>query len=93
VTIERNLLVNLSEIKSIVLECNQCKSRMVISPDHVDIRPNSCPRGHGWQWDMTPEREQVGTLSVGFVTSLKNLRAQKSSNSGFTLLLEFKEPE
>ena len=92
-TIERNILVGLEEIKSVVLECNQCKSRMVISPDKMDVFPEACPRGHIWKWDSTPGRESVGTQSIGFAVSLKNLRSQTSSNSGFRLLLEFTDPQ
>ena len=92
-TIERNLLVGLDEIKSVVLQCEQCKSRMVISPDKMDTYPGACPRGHVWHWDTTPGREAVGTQSVGFVVSLKNLRSQTLSNAGFKLMLEFMDPK
>jgi hypothetical protein len=42
-TPERRILIGIEDIKSISLECNQCKVRLSYSPDEMIDLPQTCP--------------------------------------------------
>lgn len=93
-TREHKLVVGLEEIKNIVLECasNDCKSRVVFSPDKTDSLPQSCPHGHAWEWGA-PKQITLDSLASIWVRVLRKLRDQENTNFGFKILLEFDEPD
>jgi hypothetical protein len=88
-TFEHKLLVGLGEIKAIVFECNECKSRMVLSPEDVNKPPATCPRGHHWDWDTPSEHHSFDSPFPQFLSALKRLREPMRERVGFRLLLEF----
>jgi hypothetical protein len=92
-TVEHKLVVGLEEIKAIIFECAECKSRIVLTPEDVGTPPNKCPRGHSWEWNITDEYKNVdGSSYVFFFRSLKNLRNATKTET-FRILWEFDEPK
>jgi hypothetical protein len=92
-TFERRLVVGLEEIKAIVFECNECKSRVAISPQSIEHPPHSCPRSHSWNWDRPAERSMMASAHQDFISGLKALRdPAREHSSGFKIFLEYEEP-
>ena len=89
-TIERRIIMSLSEIKAVVFECNSCKSRTSIVPEKLETVPKECPNGHIWQSRFGLEHNDY--IFMAFITSLKQLRAPREEKTGFKVFLEFEEP-
>ncbi len=92
-TFEHMIVVGLEEIKAIIFQCNECKSRISLSPENVDSPPSRCPRGHAWDWNVPGEYQTMGSPFVSFPLSLKKLRDPLSQRAGFKMFLEFEEPK
>jgi hypothetical protein len=103
-TFEHKLLVSLGEIKAIVFECTrpsglgageqECKSRIVVSPDDIGSLPSACPRSHAWNWNVPTENAGFINALPQFIDALKKLRqAGREQQAGFRVFLEFDETE
>ena len=46
---DKNLVVNLDEIKGIRLQCKECESEVVVSPAKPYLYGHACPQGHPCQ--------------------------------------------
>jgi hypothetical protein len=93
-TFEQKLVAGLEEIKGIVFECNECKSRIVISPDSVDAPPLHCPRNHHWDWNLIDDYDKTSSPFVSFLLGLKKIRDKaRERSAGFKIFLEFNRPE
>jgi hypothetical protein len=88
-TFEHKLLVGLEEIKAIVFECNECKSRTTLSPEQIDAPPMQCPRGHPWDWNIPAQYQQTGSPFVSWLHSLRRLRDPMIVKVNFKMYLEF----
>jgi hypothetical protein len=92
-TFEHKIVVGLEEIKGIIFECNQCKSRTVLTPESANFPPQKCPNGHGWNWNVSTGYGSTESPFQAFLTSLKKLRDPLSESVGFKIFLEFEEPK
>jgi hypothetical protein len=96
-TVERKIIVGLSDLKAIIFECRQdkCKTRVTVLPDNACI-PQRCP-ACGREWMPSPPPENKNTLSnyANLVEAIAKIRAQEPNNEWpkFHVLLEFDEPE
>lgn len=91
-TFEHKLLATLEEIRAVVFECSECKSRIAVPVEKLSGLPLECPRGHRWDLDVAGEREALGQSPfLSFVMALKILR-QTHRKTRFTIYLEFDEP-
>jgi hypothetical protein len=85
-TYEHRIVLSFDEVRALVLECNQCKSRISIPPEKLEYIPETCPYGHSWQ--------AVGLGQSGtFLKSLKYLKGPVFEKTGFSIFLEFEEPK
>jgi hypothetical protein len=93
-TFEHKLVVGLEEIKAIIFQCNECKSRIVLAPEDSGKPPASCPKGHAWDWNLPEEYETIaGSAFVFFLRALKKLRDPMVQRTGFKIFLEFDQPK
>ncbi|MHB8484939.1 MAG: hypothetical protein ACYDCM_04280 [Candidatus Acidiferrales bacterium] len=92
-TYERKIIVGLEEIKAVIFQCNECKSRIVLAPENVESPPRKCPREHAWDWNIVAEYDQMGSPFVCFLLGLKQLRNPLIERCGFKVFLEFEEPK
>lgn len=89
-TFEHRIVVSLQEIKAIIFECNDCKSRSAIVPEKLDSIPKRCPNGHPWEPDTGLEHS--GWMFSALTKSIKTLRDPLYEKAGFKIFLEFEEP-
>ena len=92
-TFEHKMIAGLGEIKALVFECNKCNARVSLVPENIDMVPNSCPRGHAWDWNNVDDYQKVGSPFMALVHSLKRLRDPLSERVGFKIFLEFDGPK
>jgi hypothetical protein len=96
-TVERNVVVGLADLKTVIFECRQerCKTRVTVLPDHARIPPR-CP-GCGQEWAPKHPPETIATVSnyANLVESIAKIRAQEPNDEWpkFRILLGFDEPE
>lgn len=90
-TVERRIIVGLEDIKALIFECRECKSKIVLTPEDSDKPPKTCPKGHAWEWNIPEEYETInGSVFFFFLRALKRLRDRVEERaSGFKILLEF----
>lgn len=93
---ERKIVVGLDDVKAVILECVNCRTRVTITPDHARI-PKECPDcQHSW---LSPVHD-----NADFLTALSKMRSARASNAAsassgqansprFRILLEFDESE
>ena len=92
-TYEHKIIIGFDEIKAIIFECNQCKCKTVIVPEELNTTPNSCPKGHSWDWNVITEYRDFGSPFVGFFKFFRFLReASLSERVGFKILFELDVP-
>jgi hypothetical protein len=91
-TVERKIVVGLTDIKAISFQCDNCEYRITMSPDKVSQLPASCLNGHRWI------SGEVGMIALpplllfgNTISKLRTLAEQKAL--GFKILLEFDEPK
>lgn len=89
-TVERTIVVGLDDVKAVTLECRNCRTRVVLSPDHTRI-PRQCPDcGSNWLSAV-----QDG---ANFLDNLRKIRAETPTVAvadppKFLILFEFDETE
>ena len=93
-TVERNIVVGLDDVRAISFQCNQCEARSVFPrAEDLAVPPTRCPNGHAWNWNVEADHREIGAPAAGFTISLNRLRLKGSSEkNGFRILLEFKDP-
>ena len=92
-TFEHKLFIGLEEIKAIVFECRDCKSRTMVVPELLQSPPKQCPQGHNWDWNVPAGYETTsGSAFVFFFLGLKKLRDPMIEKAGFRIFLELDEP-
>jgi len=87
---ERRIVASLQDIKALIFQCNQCKSRTAMSPDDWTFVPKQCPNGHHWAIN-TGKIFESGFMPEAFLASLRNLRDPAYEQSGFKIFLEFED--
>ncbi len=90
-TFEHKLIVGLEDIKGIIFECNQCKSKTVLIPESADFPPQRCPNGHAWDWNIPVSYGSTESPFKAFLTSVKRLRDPLAERVGFKIFLEFND--
>jgi hypothetical protein len=95
-TFEHKLVVGLEEIKAVIFQCRHedCTAKITLAPEQIQRPPNSCPKGHAWDWSIPEEYEAVtGSAFVFFLRALRRLRDPVFEKAaGFKILIEFDEP-
>jgi hypothetical protein len=88
--IERKIVIDLEEIRSISFQCQNCEYRVAMSPDKVQI-PTQCPNGHSW---ISGESKAViAPPLLQFTSTLATLRTLLGQKAlGYRILFEFDEP-
>ena len=66
---DKNLVVNLDEIKGIRLQCKECGNEVVVSPTTPPPYGRTCPQGHPWQ---EPSSSKDGNIHM-FLGALRRL--------------------
>jgi hypothetical protein len=97
-TIEQKLVVGLDDIAAVVFECNHCHVRISLNPDNIGVLKGSCPRClYVWEFLEPASALPAPNLSKSYFTdfteALGKIRRMDPQTVGFSLLLEFKEPE
>ena len=94
-TVERQFVASLRDIKAVTFECvaDRCGSRVSVPPDIADDIPHNCPRCHR-EWSITDlsTYEQHASPCTAFVNSIAKIRMLNGKTAGFRILLEFDEP-
>jgi hypothetical protein len=93
-TIEHKIVVGLDDIKTVIFECKQCRTRVSMSPDEIRIPPK-CPKENcvsrtwivGSPSGLTSEYEGSTAAHINFVDAIGHIRKNKSA--AFRILLEF----
>jgi hypothetical protein len=78
-TVERKLVMGLEEIRAVVFECDECRSRVVLARGNLDPLPKACPHGHAWDWENS-----AGESFAAFIAD-----PTVSQRAGVSLFLEF----
>jgi hypothetical protein len=75
-------------------QANECRSRIVIPPEKVDVPPKQCPNGHNWDWNVPTDSAAFTSAFPQFFNALKKLCDPVRQNaSGFKIFLELEEIE
>lgn len=95
-TVERKIIVGLGDITALILECKNCSTRVVLSPDKAEI-PRSCPScPQQWLPAAPPKVESTVSVFANFIEAIRKIRDMQSSSGDewpkFRILLEFDEP-
>lgn len=92
-TIEHKFVAGLDDIKAVIFECRQCRTRVSMSPADVHI-PRQCPAelcGSAWivgqPASVTSDFEASTSAHLNFVASIGHIR--KRNGAAFRILLEF----
>jgi hypothetical protein len=93
VTFEHKIVVGLDDIKAVSFECNQCHTRVTMSPDKIVV-PHKCPNpqcDNVWIWGDPKNFQSVTSPHMNFVNAIGQIRKQLEENGGggFKVLLEF----
>jgi hypothetical protein len=91
-TFEHRLLVGFGEIKAIVFECNNCKTRVSIPMEEFSGAPLTCPKQHDWKGGEST----VGEVPVfkGLALLFKRMGSDDFQKQvGFRVFLEFEDAE
>lgn len=95
-TVERRIVAGIDDIKSVSLECVQCKSRLTFSPDATQSFPESCGCGKQWRVPgaLANNLRTADSVLLTFVESIPRVRQVfKEIPVGFKILFEFDEPK
>jgi hypothetical protein len=92
-TIEHKIVVGLDDIKAVIFECRQCRTRLVMSPDSAAIPPR-CPKHDcdskpwiiGKAAEVTNDYEATTSAQLNLISAIGLLRKR---NGGFRVLFEF----
>jgi hypothetical protein len=91
-TFEHRLLVGFEEIKTVVFECNTCKTRVSIPVKEFTAGLVSCPKRHGWVTNsLAIERATAFDALAMLIARLGDPIFQEQS--GFRVLLDFDSPQ
>jgi hypothetical protein len=97
VTIERRLLVSMSDIQAITFECKTCHRRESYPPDSVPDVPFQCLCGAKWRTDDRDVHPSTGHGASAFqklVKAIMTVRTLEQENSSaLRVLLEYEEPK
>ncbi len=103
-TFDRKIIVGIEDIKSISLECNNCKVRLTFPPDKILKIPSSCPSpscnvdwlpslSYGANEPKVPIQMKLVSAIVGTLNRAKENQVERPNDvAGFRVLLEFDEP-
>ena len=94
-TFEHRLLVGFGEIKAVVFECNECKTRTSIPIQEFSGPPPFCPKQHGWNTNK-PLMDAVTPAFKALAQLLQALRDPTETlytSAGFKIFLEFDAEE
>ncbi len=97
-TIEHKIVVGLDDIKTVIFECKQCRTRVTMSPDEIRI-PLKCPKENcvsrawivGSPSGLTSEYEGSTAAHINFVEAIGYIR--KNKGAAFRVLLEFDDDD
>lgn len=90
-TIEHKIVVGLGDIQAVIFECSNCRARVSVSPDKLQI-PKQCPNcNQGWIGGEKKSFQSDTSQQTNFVEALSKLRLLEANGSGFRILLEFED--
>jgi len=91
-TFEHRIVVGLDDIKAVSIECNQCHTRLTMSPDSIRIPPHCQQCDSVWIVGDPTNYTAVTMPQLNFVNAISQIRKQLEKNGGgFRILLEFDE--
>lgn len=91
-TFEHRLLVSFEEIKTIIFECNACKTRISIPLEEFTAAPLMCPKQHAWK--ANEETIETAPAFKAFALLLKRLGDDHFQKQvGFRVFLEFEDAD
>jgi len=96
-TVEHSIVVGLEDIKAVIFECRQCRTRVSMLPDDIRI-PQKCPNGNCTSGDwivgnpaqVKSSYEATTASYVNLVQAIGYIR-KNNNRSAFKVLLEFDE--
>ena len=96
-TIEHSIIAGVDDIKALIFECRQCRTRVSMSPPSEIRIPPTCPNGNcaavwiaGQPAKVASDYDGSTSAYVNLVRSIGYLR-RKNNGSNFRILLEFEE--
>ncbi|MGD0471556.1 MAG: hypothetical protein ABSA54_24535 [Terriglobales bacterium] len=90
-TFENKIVVGLNDIKAVIFECSNCRARICVSPDKVQI-PKECPScNKGWRSAEKQSFLSDTSQEMNFIDALAKLRVLETKPLPFRILLEFEE--
>ena len=98
-TIEHSIVVGLDDIKTVIFECRQCRTRVSMLPNDIRI-PQKCPNENcaSREWitgipaNVRSSYEASTAKYVNFVEAIGHIRKSKN-DAAFRILLEFDETD
>jgi hypothetical protein len=96
-TVERRIVLKLTDIKAVSLECIKCGRRLTSKPDDPKTL-HTCPCGQTWQFsgpDIPADANPFNQFLLALRDSLASLAREKEQgrpSAGFHVLLEVDEP-
>lgn len=92
-TIENRILFDLTEIKTVIFECQTCSARVALVPRTIDVYPpTQCPLGHAWGWNLDTGYTSTQSPFRALLSALARLQDPLLSRMGFRVLLEIDGP-
>ena len=95
-TVERRIVLKLTDIKAVSLECIKCGRRFTSKPDDPKTL-HTCPCGQTWQFsgpEIPVDAKPFNQFLLALRDSLLMLASEKDKgpSAGFRVLLEVDEP-
>jgi hypothetical protein len=95
-TIEHKIVVGLSDIKAVIFECRQCRTRISMAPDKIAVPPRcaktTCDSPAwivGRPAGMTSDYDGSTSAHLNFVSAIGHIR--EHNGAAFRILLEFED--
>jgi hypothetical protein len=93
-TVEHKIVVGLDDIKAVIFECRQCRTRVSMSPTDATEIPVQCPQRNcasvwitGRPSAIRSEHDSSTSAHINFVSAIGYIR--KHNGAAFRILLEF----
>ncbi len=90
-TFEHKIVVGLDDIKAVSFECKQCRTRVTMLPDDIQV-PSRCQKCDSvWIIGDPKNYSAVTSPHLNFVNAIGQIRKQLANGAPFTILLEFEQ--
>ncbi len=98
-TVERRIVVSLGDIRAVIFQCKACATRVAVLPEKLDdatalLDKCSVCDAAWWSQNATKLLAKPAASFVVFLRALRQIGTPEASETvGFTLSLEFDEPQ